>query len=107
MRFMILVRGADTLASRMATYREELARAGVLLDASGLLPSSMGWHVRWDDGRQRVVDGPSAQDKEPLAGYALIQVRSRDEALEWSRRFPTPAGEGRTAGIEVRQLDKE
>lgn len=113
MRFMIMVRAsADTEAGLfapdvdqlMAAYHEELARAGVLLDASGLQPSSAGWRVQWDGGRQRVVDGPSAESKELVAGYTLIQVRSRDEALEWSRRCPNPMGEGRPAEIEVRQL---
>lgn len=116
MRFMIMVRAnaqteaglfpsdVDRLMADMAAYHEELARAGVLLDASGLQPSSAGWRVQWDGGRQRVVDGPSAESKELVAGYTLIQVRSRDEALEWSRRFPNPMGEGRPAEIEVRQL---
>lgn len=116
MRFMIMVRAnadteagvfppdVDQLMAQMAAYHEELARAGVLLDASGLQPSSAGWRVQWNGGRQRVVDGPYAESKELVAGYTLIQVRSRDEALEWSRRFPNPMGEGRQAEIEVRQL---
>lgn len=115
MRFMILVRATadteagvfppdvDALMAKMAAYHEELARAGVLLDASGLQPSSSGWRVQWQGGRQRVVDGP-CESKELVAGYTLLQVRSRDEALEWSRRFPNPMGEGRAAEIEVRQL---
>lgn len=116
MRFMIMVRAnaeteagvfppdVDALMARMAVNHEELARAGVLLDAAGLQPSSAGWRVQWDGSRQRVVDGPYAESKELVAGYTLIQVRSRDEALEWSRRFPNPMGEGRAAEIEVRQL---
>ena len=114
MRFMIIVKATpeseqgvmpgEALIASMADYHEQLAKAGVLLDASGLQPSSAGWRVQWDGGRQRVVDGPSAESQELVAGYTLIQVRSRDEALEWSRRFPNPMGEGRPAEIEVRQL---
>ena len=114
MRFMIIVRAnarsesgampdAALLAS-MAAYHEELARAGVLLDANGLKPSSEGWRVRYSGGERRIVDGPFAETKELIAGYTLIQVRSRDEALEWARRFPAPFGEAADGEIEVRPL---
>lgn len=96
------------LLAAMSAYHEELARAGVLLDASGLHPSRSGWRVQYgpDAGPQgqRIVDGPFAEAKELIAGYTLIQVRSREEAMEWSRRFPNPAGEGREAVVELRQL---
>jgi hypothetical protein len=88
----------------MAAFHEELARAGVLLDASGLQPSSTGFRVRWDGAGQRVIDGPYAESKELIAGYTLIQVRNREEALAWARRFPNPMGEGREGEIEVRPL---
>lgn len=116
MKFMIIVKAtADTEAGRfpqdsermfaaMAEYHEELARAGVLLDASGLQPSSKGWRVRYEGDKRKVLDGPFTESKELIAGYTLIQVRSRDEALEWSRRFPNPVGEKQPAEIEVRQL---
>ena len=117
MKFMIIVKAtADSEAGRwppdseklfaaMAAYHEELAQAGVLLDASGLQPSSKGWRIHYGAGdRRTVVDGPFAESKELIAGYTLIQVRSREEAMEWSRRFPNPAGEGQPAVIEVRQL---
>lgn len=114
MRFMILVKanrdseaGAmpeEELIAAMATYHEELARAGVLLDASGLQPSSKGWRIQYAGQRRTVTDGPFAETKELVAGYTLIQVTSRPEALEWAQRFPNPAGEGRDAEIEVRQL---
>lgn len=116
MRFMIIVRATpdteagrfppdkDKLFAEMAAYHEALAQAGVLLDGSGLKPSSAGWRIRYEGGQRRVVDGPFAETKELIAGYTLIQVRSRDEALEWSRRFPNPMGEGSTCEIEVRQL---
>jgi hypothetical protein len=112
MRFMILVKAtADSeagarpdpgLFDAMATYHEELARAGVLLDASGLQPTAKGWRIRWQGGRKSVVDGPFAEAKELVAGYTLIQTQSREEAFEWARRFPNPsAGDGE---VEVRQL---
>jgi hypothetical protein len=115
MRFMIMVKATaqsetgqmpddETLMAAMASYHEELAKAGVLLDATGLQPSSRGWRVRYAAGRRTVVDGPFAETKELIAGYTLIQVRSREEALEWSRRFPAPFGERADGEIEVRQL---
>jgi hypothetical protein len=88
----------------MATYHEELAKAGVLLDASGLQASAKGWRIRYAGDKRSVVDGPFAESKELIAGYTLIQVKSREEAMEWTRRFPNPVGPGRDAEIEVRQL---
>jgi len=116
MRFMIIVRSIPEFEAQatpspdpavfdaMLRFHQELARAGVLLDASGLHPSRKGWQVRHGQGEPRVVDGPFAEAKELIAGYTLIQVRSRDEAIEWSRRFPNPVGEGQPAIVEVRQL---
>ena len=116
MRFMIIVKSCadfeaevtpaapEELMAEMAAYHDELARAGVLLDGSGLHPSRTGWRIHFDASGQRVVDGPFAEAKELIAGYTLIQVRSREEALEWSRRFPNPAGRGEEAVIELRQL---
>jgi hypothetical protein len=114
MRFMIIVKAdadseaakppAPGLVAAMAEYHEALARAGVLLDAAGLQPSSQGWRIRYDAGRPSVIDGPFAGTKELVAGYTLIQVRSREEALEWTRRFPAPMGERAGAVIEVRPL---
>jgi hypothetical protein len=93
----------DTMAA-MAGYHEELAQAGVLLDGNGLQPSSKGWRIAYRGGQRHVIDGPFTEAKELIAGYTLIQVRTRDEALEWARRFPAPMGEGIDAEIEVRQL---
>ncbi|MDO8387745.1 MAG: YciI family protein [Polaromonas sp.] len=116
MRFMIIVKAtADSEAGRfpdnpepvfaaMAAYHEELAKAGALLDASGLQPSSKGWRVQYEGSRRTIVDGPFTESKELIAGYTLIQTRTRDEALEWSRRFPNPVSEGVSCHIEVRQL---
>lgn len=114
MRFMIVVKATkDTEAGNMpeeqmfasmAAYHEELAKAGVLLDASGLQPSSKGWRIKYTGRKRIVVDGPFTESKELIAGYTMIQVKSREEALEWSKRFPNPVGEGADAEIEVRQL---
>ena len=114
MRYMILVRAnkdteagvmpQERLIADMAEYHEQLARAGILLDASGLQASSKGWRVQYSGGKRTVVDGPFTEAKELVAGYTLIQVKSREEALEWTRRFPNPFGEGNDGAIEVRQL---
>jgi hypothetical protein len=89
----------------MGAFHEELARAGVLLDANGLKPSGQGWRIRYQDDQRHVIDGPFAETKELIAGYTLIQVRSREEAMEWARRFPAPFGRTGDGGeIEVRQL---
>lgn len=114
MRFMIIVRAtldseagvmpSEELLARMAAYHEELQTAGVLLDGSGLQPSAKGWRMRYSGEKRSVVDGPFAETKELIAGYTLIEVQSREEALEWTRRFPNPAEEGGEGEIEVRQL---
>jgi hypothetical protein len=114
MRFMIMVRAnavseagmqpEGDLVARMAAYHEELAKAGVLLDANGLHPSARGFRVRYRGGKPALVDGPYTETKELIAGYTLIQVRSRDEAMEWARRFPAPFGDAMDSEIEVRQL---
>ena len=113
MRFMIMVKanavseagtlGEESVFQAMADYHEELVKAGVLLDASGLQPTAKGWRIRYSGGKGTVVDGPFSESKELIAGYTLIQVRSREEALEWSRRFPAPFG-AMDCEIEVRQL---
>ena len=114
MRFMIIVKATrdseagvmpeEKLLAAMAAYHEELAKAGALLDGSGLQPSSKGWRIQYEGDQRKVIDGPFTETKELIAGYTLIQVKSREEALEWTRRFPNPAGDGRVAEIEVRQL---
>ena len=115
MRFMIIVKAIrdseagvmpkpeDGLMAAMADYHEDLAKAGVLLDASGLQPSSKGFRVRYSGTGRSIVDGPFADSKELIAGYTLIDVRSRDEALAWARRFPAPFP-GQPCCIEVRPL---
>jgi hypothetical protein len=113
MRFMMIVKATkdseagampeEKLMAAMATYHEELVKAGVLLDASGLQPSTKGWRVKFAGGKRTVVDGPFAEAKELIAGYTIIQVKSREEALEWAKRMPNPAGE-KDGEIEIRQL---
>ncbi len=113
MRYMIIVRATadseagvmpeESMLSTMATYHEALAKAGVLLDANGLQPSSKGWRVHYDKGERKVVDGPFAETKELIAGYTLIQVRSREEAMQWALRFPDPFPD-QPCSVEVRQL---
>ena len=114
MRYMIIVKASaaseagmmppESLLTAMAAYHEELARAGVLLDGTGLKASSQGWRVRHDGDERQVIDGPFAESKELIAGYTLIQVRSRDEALAWSRRYPNPTHDASRCEIEVREL---
>ena len=115
MRFMIMVKATkDTEAGKfpdnveklfeaMQVYHDELVKAGVLLDASGLQPSSRGWKIRYTGDKRSVIDGPFAEAKELIAGYTLIQTKTREEALEWTRRFPKPHFDDQCE-IEVRQL---
>jgi len=114
MRFMILVKATkeseagampgEDLMAEMATYHEELMRAGVLLDANGLQSSDKGFRIRFSGGERTVIDGPFARSKGLVAGYTIIQAASRAEALDWARRMPNPAIDGKEGEIEVRQL---
>ncbi|GAB2178609.1 YciI family protein [Dongia sp. agr-C8] len=115
MRFMIMVKAtkdteagkfpdnAEKLFEAMAAYHDELVKAGVLLDAAGLQPSSAGWKIKYRGDKRSVVDGPFTEAKEMIAGYTLIQTKTREEALEWTRRFPKPHFD-HECEIEVRQL---
>jgi hypothetical protein len=112
MRFMMIVKASkdseagvmptDELISSMNKYNEELMKAGVLLDLSGLKPSSKGFRIKYSGGKKTVIDGPFTEAKELIAGYWIIQVKSREEALEWAKRIPNPGGEGKEAEVEVR-----
>ncbi|HUQ53018.1 MAG TPA: YciI family protein [Gammaproteobacteria bacterium] len=114
MRFMIMVRATndieagksapESLFAEMAAFHEQLAKAGVLLDAAGLQPSAKGWRIRYVGDQRTLVDGPFAEAKELIAGYTLIETKTREEALEWARRYPNPAWDRGVAEIEVRQL---
>ena len=112
MRFMMLVipTGYETAApdampdakavERMMKYNEDLAKAGVLLSLDGLQPPSAGVRVSFAGGKPKVTDGPFAEAKECVGGYWMIQVKSKEEAVEWAKR--APMGDGET--IEVRRV---
>jgi hypothetical protein len=113
MRFMILVKAneaseagelpSEQLLTEMGAYNDTLAKAGILLEAAGLQPSSRGARVKFSPGQQRtVIDGPFAETKELIAGYWLIQVKSKEEAIEWVKRVPNPHDD--PFEIEIRQL---
>jgi len=114
MRFMMIVKATkdsekgvmppEKLIGEMQKYHEQLQKAGVLLDASGLQASSKGWRVKYSGAKRTVIDGPFAESKELIAGYTIIQVKSREEAMEWARRYPNPSIDGKEAEIEVRQF---
>jgi hypothetical protein len=113
MKFMLILKATkDSEAGKMPSeesinamvkYNQEQAKAGVLVDAAGLYPSSMGARVNVSaDGKKTVIDGPFAETKELIGGYWLIQVKSIEEAVEWAKRAPTTAGQ--EVQIEVRQF---
>ncbi len=113
MRFMVLVKADknseagvlpdEKLLADMGKYNEELAKAGVMLAGEGLHPSSKGARVRFSGDKRTVIDGPFAETKELIAGFWLIQVKSREEAIEWVKRSPNPFP-GTEAEIEIRQV---
>ena len=112
MRFMILIKAnADSEAgkmpdsdilTRMGNFNEELVNAGIMLAGEGLQPSSKGARVKFSGKKRTVVDGPFAETKELIAGFWLLQVRSKEEAIEWIKRAPNPH-EGESE-IEIRQV---
>jgi len=114
MRFMILVKATrdseagkmppESLLAEMGKYHEELQRAGLLVDGSGLKPSKQGWRIDYDGAKRSFVDGPFAETKELVAGYTIIRASSREEAIEWTQRFPNPSIDSGKAQIEVREF---
>src|SRR6185503_11633229 len=95
----------ETLLAAMGKYNEELMKAGVLLDLSGLQPSSKGVRVRFSGAKRTVIDGPFPETKDLIAGFWIIQVKSRDEAIEWAKRVPFGADpRGGEPEIEIRQF---
>lgn len=84
---------SQELVDNMHAYNEALVKAGVLLAAEGLYPSSQGVQIAYSGGRATVIDGPFAEAKELIAGFWLIQVKSREEAVEWALRVPVPQGQ--------------
>lgn len=112
MKFLILVKAtkdseaglmpSEELMTQMAHFNEKLARAGILLAAEGLHPSSKGARVKFSGAQRTVVDGPFSQTNELVAGFWLWQVKSREEAIEWVKRCPNPMAED--SEIEIRQV---
>jgi hypothetical protein len=112
MRFMVMVKAtqeseagvmpSEELLTEMGKYNEELVKAGVMLAGEGLHPSSKGARVRFSGKERTVVDGPFAETKELVAGFWLIQVKSKEEAIEWVKRCPNPMNED--SEIEIRQV---
>jgi hypothetical protein len=115
MRFMMIVKANkdseagvlpnEKLLAAMGKYNEEMMKAGVLLDLSGLHPSSKGARVKFSGKTRTVTDGPFAETTELIGGYWIIQVKSKEEAIEWARRVPFETDErGGEAEIEIRQV---
>ena len=113
MRFMI-IRKADPeteagmmpteeLIAAMGRYNEEMVRAGVMLSGDGLQPTSKGARVKFAKGKPTVIDGPFTEAKELVAGFSILQVKSKEEAIEWVKRWPQIDGHGEVE-IEIRQL---
>lgn len=111
MRFMI-IRKADSTTeagimpsaerlTAMLKYNEEMAKAGVFLDGEGLHPTSRGVRVRTSGGTRTITDGPFTDSKELIAGFTMIQVRSKEEAIEWVKRWPVEDGD---VELEIRQV---
>jgi hypothetical protein len=113
MRVMVIVKAnpeteagvlpSEELLAAMGRYNEELVKAGVMLAGEGLHPSSKGARVEFSDAPTRVVDGPFTEVKELVAGFWLWQVSSMEEAIEWARRCPNPAGGGESH-LEIRPV---
>jgi hypothetical protein len=113
MKYMILVKATkDSEAGKMPTealmaemigFHEEMAKAGVLVDGAGLRRSAEGWRIKYGKGGKRTfVDGPFTETKELVAGYTIINVKSREEAIAWTKRYPNPSIDAGEAEIEVR-----
>jgi hypothetical protein len=113
MRFMVIIKAdakseagempSERLLTEMGKYNEELVKAGVMLAGEGLHPSSRGARVRFSGDKRTVVDGPFTETKELIAGFWLIQAKSKEEAIEWVKRCPNPMP-GEESEIEIRQV---
>jgi hypothetical protein len=114
MRFMMIVKASkdseagklpsDEMIAAMGKYNEELMKAGVLVELGGLQSSAKGARVRFTSGKTTVIDGPFAETRELIAGYWVINVKSRDEAIAWARRVPPPHGPDQECELEIRQF---
>ena len=114
MRFMVLLKADrnteagvlpdEKLLAEMGKYNEELVKAGVMLAGEGLQPSSKGARVKFSGASRTVMDGPFPETKELIAGFWLIQVKSKEEAIAWALRSPAPHGPNEPAEIEIRRV---
>ena len=112
MRFMVIVKAtkdseagkmpSEEMLTAMAKFNEEMVKAGIMLDGAGLQSSAKGARIRFEGGKRTVIDGPFAETKELIAGYWIIQVKSKAEAIEWMKRCPNPHEED--CEIEIRQF---
>jgi hypothetical protein len=112
MRFMVMVKASKAseagelpstqLLTDMGKFNEELVKAGVMLAGEGLQPSSKGARIKFSGNKRTVIDGPFAESKELVAGFWIIQVKSKAEAIEWMKRCPNPTGE--ESELEIRQV---
>jgi hypothetical protein len=113
MKFMVIIKASaaseagampsEKLLTEMGNFNEELVKAGVMLAGEGLHPSSKGARVRFDGDRRTVIDGPFAETKALIAGFWIIEVSSKEEAVAWMKRCPNPHEEGESE-IEIRQI---
>ncbi|MET0655422.1 MAG: YciI family protein [Pseudoxanthomonas sp.] len=114
MRFLSMIRvnentdmvPGERLMAEMGKLMQEMTQAGVLLDTAGLRPTSEGARIRLRGGKLSVTDGPFSESKEVIGGYCLFQAKTREEALEWAKRFLRIHGEGWDIECEVRQVDE-
>jgi hypothetical protein len=114
MWFMMIVKASNgceagkgdikTLPPAIRKFNDEMRKAGVLVELSRLHPSSKGARIKFSGGKQSVTDGPFAETKEMIGGYWIIQVKSKEEAIEWAKRVPVPGDEDREYEIEIRQF---
>ncbi|OQW31224.1 MAG: dehydrogenase [Nitrospira sp. SG-bin1] len=114
MRFMVIVKAtkdseagmmpSEKLLTEMGKFNEELANAGIMLAGDGLQPSSKGARLKFSGSTRTVVDGPFPETKELIAGYWIWQCKSKEEAIEWAKRCPNPAVDGREGELEIRQI---
>ena len=114
MRFMAIVKASKgseagampkaELVKAMHEFNEQMVKAGVRIAAEGLQPSSKGARVRFEKGKRTVIDGPFAETKELVAGFWLLQVKSKQEAIEWIKRCPSPFSDDEVSEIEIRQV---
>src|SRR4051812_25364169 len=112
MRFMVIVKAtkdseagkmpSEEMLGAMAKFNEEMVKAGIMLDGAGLQSSAKGARIRFERGKRTVIDGPFAETKELIAGYWIIQVKNKSEAIEWMKRCPNPYEED--GEIEIRQF---